>query len=141
MVKQATGTGKTVEEAMEAAKTMLGIKDGDDFEIIETVQPQKKTFGLFGGSPAKVTLAFGKEDEPVEEKPRRPLPKKEKTEKKPEKKAEKPVETKAEPVVSVKTTDDEKTAIENGSEEYKGIEETFAPGALALIADWLKRLY
>ena len=38
MVKQATGTGKTVEEAMEAAKTMLGIKDGDDFEIIETVQ-------------------------------------------------------------------------------------------------------
>lgn len=96
MIKQATGTGKTVEEAMAAAKAQLGINDGDDFEITDIQQPHKKTLGIFGGSPAKVTLSVGKEDKPAkpqkaakpakqekpaqanksakQEKPRRPLP-------------------------------------------------------------------
>ena len=88
MIKTATGTGATVELALEDAKQKLGIKDGDDFETIEIKQPVKKVLGLFGGSPASVTLSVGKEDAPAPA-----------AEKKPEKKAEK----KTENVKSVET--------------------------------------
>ena len=78
MFMKATGTGKTIEEAMAAAKAQLNLKDGDDFEIIESKPPVKKTLGLFGGSPAMVTLSVGKEDEPIVEvkKAERPKPEK-----------------------------------------------------------------
>ena len=91
MFMKATGTGKTIEEAMAAAKAQLNLKDGDDFEIIESKPPVKKTLGLFGGSPAMVTLSVGKEDEPAVEvnKTERPKPiKKEKEEVKTETKSE-----------------------------------------------------
>lgn len=56
MLKEAFGTGQTVEEAKEDAVAKLGIPaDGDyEFEIIDL--PHKKTFGLFGGSAAKVRV-------------------------------------------------------------------------------------
>ena len=53
VIKEAIGTGNTVEEAFEAACKELGVESHEaEFEILE--MPVKKTFGLFGGNPAKV---------------------------------------------------------------------------------------
>lgn len=53
MVKEVIATGETVEEAFEAACKDLGVESHEaEFEILE--MPVKKTFGLFGGSPARV---------------------------------------------------------------------------------------
>lgn len=55
MIKEAIATGDTVELAREAACRKLGVESYDaEFEILE--MPTKKTFGLFGGSPAKVRV-------------------------------------------------------------------------------------
>ncbi len=55
MIKEAIATGDTVELAKEAACRELGVESYDvEFEILE--MPTKKTFGLFGGSPAKVRV-------------------------------------------------------------------------------------
>ena len=53
MVKEAIATGATVEEAYANACAQLGVDTTvAEFEILEL--PEKKRFGLFGGSPAKV---------------------------------------------------------------------------------------
>ena len=53
MVKEAIATGATVEEAHANACAQLGVDTAEaEFEILEL--PEKKRFGLFGGSPAKV---------------------------------------------------------------------------------------
>lgn len=53
MIKEAIATGETVEAAKEAACRELGVESYEaEFEVLEL--PVKKTFGLFGGSPAKV---------------------------------------------------------------------------------------
>lgn len=57
MLKETIATGETVEIALDRACAELGIDRSEDefeFEILET--PVKKTFGLFGGSPAKVKV-------------------------------------------------------------------------------------
>ncbi len=62
-MKEAIGTGDTVEQAKEAACKELGVESYEaEFEILE--MPTKKTFGLFGGSPAKVRVYL--EDDPAE---------------------------------------------------------------------------
>jgi spoIIIJ-associated protein len=54
-MREAIGTGDTVEAAREAACRQLGVETYDaEFEILQ--MPTKKTFGLFGGSPAKVRV-------------------------------------------------------------------------------------
>ena len=46
-------TGKTVDEAIQAAVEELGVKESElDIEILET--PTKRLFGLFGETPAKI---------------------------------------------------------------------------------------
>lgn len=61
-MREAIGTGETVELAREAACRQLGVETYDaEFEILE--MPTKKTFGLFGGSPAKVRVFV--EDDPA----------------------------------------------------------------------------
>ncbi|MBQ8227781.1 MAG: protein jag [Clostridia bacterium] len=69
MIKEAIGTGATVEEAIEAAKSALGAPwDADvSTEILEL--PKKKTLGLFGGAPAKARAYYEAPEEkkaPVE---------------------------------------------------------------------------
>ena len=124
MIKTATGTGATVELALADAKQKLGIKDGDDFETIEIKQPVKKVLGLFGGSPASVTLSVGKEDTPAPA-----------AEKKPEKKAEKKTENvksvekksapKQQPKENVQPeAANELPTVSENSEEYKVIAPT-----------------
>ena len=46
-------TGKTIDEAIQAAVEELGVKESElDIEILET--PTKRLFGLFGETPAKI---------------------------------------------------------------------------------------
>lgn len=61
-------TGKTIEEAIQAAAAELGVQDSDlEVEVLET--PTKKFLGLFGSTPAKIraTLKISEsEPAPVE---------------------------------------------------------------------------
>ena len=67
MIKEAFGTGATIEEAKDAALKELNAPEDADikYEVIET--PKAKLFGLFGGSSAKVKVSYEAEDEPVVE--------------------------------------------------------------------------
>ena len=112
MFMKATGTGKTIEEAMAAAKAQLNLNDGDDFEIIESKPPVKKTLGLFGGSPAMVTLSVGKEDEPIVEVKKAERPKPEKKE----------VKEKEQQTATVAT--EELKEVATDSEEYQNVKPT-----------------
>ena len=61
MLREAIGTGATVEEAKEAACKKLGVDTFDDnieFEILE--MQSKKVLGLFGGHPARVKVTIKK---------------------------------------------------------------------------------
>ncbi len=95
MIKEAIGTGASVEEALEAAKAALGAPEDADVstEILEL--PKKKTLGLFGGAPAKARAYY---EAPDEEKPAevvKPVAKKEeKKEQAPAKVEEAPAEPK-----------------------------------------------
>ena len=73
MIKEAFGTGATIEEAIEAAKSALGVSEDADIstEVIEL--PKKKTLGIFGGSPAKVRAYCEVEDEPVKPADKEPV--------------------------------------------------------------------
>ncbi len=53
MLKEAFGTGETVQDALNAACDELGIEpEKAEYEVLQ--EPEKKKFGLFGGNPAKV---------------------------------------------------------------------------------------
>ena len=96
MIKEAIGTGNTVDEAKAAAMVELGISDFDDFTVEVMQTPTKKILGLFGGNPAKVKVSVTLPDP----KPAKKEIKKEtkKVEKKPEKKAEQKKQEVKEPV-------------------------------------------
>lgn len=65
MIREAIAKGETVEIAFANACRELGVDTTDaEFEILE--MPQKKTFGLFGGAPAKVR-AYIEEHNPAQE--------------------------------------------------------------------------
>ena len=65
MIREAIAKGETVEIAFANACRELGVETTEaEFEILE--MPQKKTFGLFGGSPAKVR-AYIEEHDPAQE--------------------------------------------------------------------------
>jgi len=108
MLKEALGTGITVEEAQEAAVIALAApKEADvNFEVLQL--PVKKTFGLFGGSPAKVRAFY----EAKEEKPA-PVLEKEKKDAPSAQKKQEPVK-KEEPVEPAKVI-----ALENAPETVK----------------------
>ena len=57
-------TGKTVEEAIQAATAQLGVEASDlDVEVLEL--PKKKLFGLFGETPAKIRATVKIPEPPV----------------------------------------------------------------------------
>lgn len=68
MIKEAIGTGTTVDEAKAAAMLELGISDFDDFNVEVLQIPAKKFLGLFGGSPAKVRVTIEVADPKPEKK-------------------------------------------------------------------------
>ena len=63
MIKEAVGTGTSIDEAKENALLKLGAKPEDDvsIEVLETYK--KKSFGLFGGTLAKVRAFMEVPDE------------------------------------------------------------------------------
>ncbi len=95
MIKEAIGTGNTVDEAKAAAMLELGLSDFDDFTVEVLQTPTKKILGLFGGSPAKVKVSVTLPDPKPEKKQNRNNNKKQ--DRKPEKKIEKKAERKTEP--------------------------------------------
>lgn len=67
MLREAIGIGDTEELAKENALSQLGLTsaDGVEFEIIK--KAEKKKFGIFGGSPAKVKAIYNISDEMLTE--------------------------------------------------------------------------
>ncbi len=65
MIKEAIGTGSTLDEAKEAALKALGAPEDADikYEVLE--RPQAKFLGLFGGSPAKMKAFYEYEEDPM----------------------------------------------------------------------------
>ena len=88
MIKEAIGTGNTVDEAKAAAMLELGLSDFDEFNVEVLQTPTKKILGLFGGNPAKVKVSVNVPDPKPEKKEKKNNKPKKKQEKKPEKKAE-----------------------------------------------------
>lgn len=74
MIKEAIGTGASIDEAKAAAMLELGISDSDDFTVEVLQTPAKKFLGLFGGSPAKVKVTFEAADRRPERKERAQKP-------------------------------------------------------------------
>lgn len=64
MIKEAFGTGSTIEEAKDAAlKALAAPEDADiKYDVIE--MPKAKLLGLFGGTPAKMRAYYEVEDDP-----------------------------------------------------------------------------
>ncbi len=58
MVKEVIGVGETELEALNDAKKQLGLSDTDEVEFELIQRAEKKKFGLFGGSPAKVKITL-----------------------------------------------------------------------------------
>lgn len=71
MIKEAIGTGSTIDEAKAAAMLELGLSEFDDFkqEVLQT--PAKKLFGIFGGSPAKVKISVEVKETKNDKKPQK----------------------------------------------------------------------
>lgn len=67
MLREAIGIGDTEELAKEDALHQLGLDNanGVEFEIIK--KAEKKKFGLFGGSPAKVKAIFNEIDDIIDD--------------------------------------------------------------------------
>ncbi len=106
MIKEAIGTGNTVDEAKAAAMLELGISDFDDFNVEVIQTPTKKILGLFGGNPAKVKVTTEVADPKTEKKHNKQNNKKH--DKKPVKKVENKKEEKKEtPVAAPKEKESE----------------------------------
>lgn len=129
MIKEYIGTGKTVEEAIAAAKAGLNAPALADVNIEVVQMPKKKTLGLFGGKDAEVKAWF--DDGRKEKKPQPKKAPKERAEKKPAPKKEtasapkqpKKVQEKAQekPVVSENISDiDTSVAVNYLKEILKG---------------------
>lgn len=98
MIKEAIGTGNTVDEAKAAAMLELGVSDFDDFNVEVLQTPTKKILGLFGGNPAKVKVSIEVADPKPEKKQNKNNNNNKKNDKKPVKKVENKKEEKKEKV-------------------------------------------
>lgn len=67
MIKEAIGVGETELDALNDAKNQLGLDETADVEFEIVQRAEKKKFGLFGGSPAKVKITLKAEPADVAE--------------------------------------------------------------------------
>lgn len=65
MLREAIGTGATVDAATKAAKEKLGAPEEVEVKIEVLKAPQKKILGLFGGSEAEVKVSYEIADRPA----------------------------------------------------------------------------
>lgn len=65
MIKEAIGSGETIEIALKNACDELGIDttEADDYEVLQ--QPEKKKLGIFGGKEAKVKAVLNVKESPA----------------------------------------------------------------------------
>lgn len=101
MIKEAIGTGNTVDEAKAVAMLELGISDFDDFKVEVLQTPTKKILGLFGGNPAKVKVSTEVAD-PKPEKKQKQQNNNRKNDRKPQNKVENKPQEKKEAVEAPK---------------------------------------
>lgn len=73
-MKEFIGTGKTIEEAMRAAKIGLNAPLTAEVKTEIIAMPKKKVLGLFGGSDAKVKASYVEESKPVSKNSKRNVP-------------------------------------------------------------------
>lgn len=66
MIREAIGIGETEELAKEDALQQLGLTNCDEIEFEIIKKAEKKKFGIFGGSPAKVKAVYNVSDEEVD---------------------------------------------------------------------------
>lgn len=114
MVKDAIGTGATIEEAQQAAILALGAPADADIQFEVKTFPEKKRFGLFGGKKAEVRAYYeAKEEKPkvVPAKKSNPVQKNGNSQQKAPKKADNKKE-KAETPKKTATADAGKKAVE-----------------------------
>ncbi len=104
MIKEAIGSGLTIDEAKEDAIYRLGMPEDSDIQFEVITFPKKKTLGLFGGCKAEVKAFI----ELPDEKP-----------KKKDKKANKPIDKKAEPKKAEAKKNDTKKAEPKKNEPKK----------------------
>lgn len=64
MIKEAFGTGATLEEAKNAALTALEAPADADIKYDVVERPKAKVLGIFGGSPAKMRAYYEFEEDP-----------------------------------------------------------------------------
>ncbi len=64
MIKEAIGTGSTIEEAKDAALKELNAPEDADIKYDVIEMPKAKLLGIFGGSPAKMRAYYEIEDDP-----------------------------------------------------------------------------
>ncbi len=91
MIKYLEKSGRTMEEAIAAALSELGLSEEEI--SVEVLERAKSGFLGIGAQPARIRVSYEAPDEPAEEKKEAPAPKK--TEKKPV--AKKAEEKKPEP--------------------------------------------
>lgn len=132
MIKEFTATGRSLEEAMSAAK--LGLHAPDDAlvhtEIVE--QKKKKFFGLFGSSEVTVKASYDdgrkqkkqKQNKPAKkEAPKKNAPKKDAPRREqPAKKAEKPAARKSAPKPEAASEEKEEVKITEADVDIKAAE-------------------
>lgn len=124
MIKERIKTGATIEEAKAAALLELGLSEYDDYHVEVLKTPVKKTFGLFGGSPAEVKISVEVPDEVKKPEPQKPV--QEKKQQKPDfKKAEKVVKSEkpSSPVKEEKAVAAEKKESLKLTDAFKSTEE------------------
>ena len=106
MIREAIGTGLTIDEAKEDAILKLGAAEDADLQFEVIAFPKKKTLGLFGGCKAEVKAYIELPDEKPkkknDKKANKPAEKKQEAKKSEPKKAE---QKKAEPQKSEKKAD------------------------------------
>lgn len=131
MIKEAIKSAPTIEEAKMAALLELGLTEDDDYSIEVLKTPVKKTFGLFGGSPAEVKVSVEVPDpKPTETKKteiKKEFKEVKKDSPKPQKPANKPAVKESEAVApaqkreSLKETDDYKKTADYIAEIVKSL--------------------
>jgi len=96
MLREYIGTGKTIEEATNAAKAGLNAPLTAEIKFEVLVRPQKKILGLFGGADAQVKASYEdgvKEKKQNKKQPKKAAPKKQEAAKKEAPKKDKPAKT------------------------------------------------
>ena len=120
MIKEAVGTGATIEEAQAAAVLALNAPMNAEIQIEVITFPEKKKFGLFGGKAAEVKAFYeAKDEKPAEKKvPTKSQEEKKKTSKPVKPQEKKEVEEKEETVVFETVSIDECPETVKKSYEY-----------------------